>query len=158
MTCSTDRGASSVIAVVLLVAIVVLLAASVGVYLLGFGEEVSEPPSAAVGVERTTFTFGSDCPGPELALDVTLTVLQRAETIYVAADGGEKKVIWSDPGPGDVGTTKRVANEVTGTAAGVDVDIGGGGDFAICPGDDVTFRFFAEYDGQTVSIQEIRLG
>jgi FlaG/FlaF family flagellin (archaellin) len=149
-----------VIAVVLLVAIVVVLAASVSVYLLGFGGEVSEPPGAAVSVERTTFTTSSECNGgsdPEVALDVTLVAFQRADTIYVRADAGPKKVIWSDPGPADVGTTKRVANEATGNAAGVDVDIGGGGDVAICPGEDVTFRFYAEYDGQTLALQEIGL-
>ena len=153
----SDRGVSTVIGTVLVVAITVLLVASVAAFLLGFGGEVSEPPSAAVTVEQTTFTTSSECSGPEVALDVTLAAFQRADTIYVRADGGDKKVIWSDPGPGDVGTTKRVANEVVGNA-GVDVDIGGGGDVAICPGEDVVFRFYAEYDGQTVSLQEIRLG
>jgi len=155
-----DRGVSTVVGVVLVVGITVLLVASVATFLLGFGDEVSQPPSAAVTVEQTTFATSSECNGgsaPELALDVTLAAFQRADTVYVRADGGEKEVVWSDPGPEDVGSTKRVANEMVGNA-GVDVDIGGGGDVAICPGDDVVFRFYAAYDGQTVSLQEIRLG
>jgi FlaG/FlaF family flagellin (archaellin) len=145
---------SPVIGVVLLVGITVVLAAVVGVAVLGAGERLHQPPSAAVEVTETTFTQSEDCPGPEeVAIDVTLTQFQRATTIYVIADGGQKEVLWAAPGGTDVGVTKRVANEQVGNG-GTDIEIGGGGDIAICPGDKETFRFYADYDGQTLLLRK----
>lgn len=152
------RGVSPVLGVVLLVGITVVLAAVTASVAFGSGGKLHEPPSAAVDITEATFTQGQDCPGPrELAVDVTLSQLQRADTIYVLADGGNKEILWADPGPGDVGTTKRVANELVGNG-GTDVDIGGGGDIAICPGDRETFRFFVDYDGQTLLLQKYTTG
>lgn len=151
---SDDRAVSPAIGVVLLVAITIVLATVVGVAVLGAGEELHQPPSAAVEITETTFTQNEDCPGPEeVAIDVTLTQFQRATTIYVIADGGQKEVLWATPGGADVGVTKRVANENVGNG-GTDVDIGGGGDVAICPGDRETFRFYADYDGQTLLLRK----
>ncbi len=149
------RGVSQVVAVALLIAITVSLAVGAGAMLTGTSETLHEPASADVSVSEATFTASSECAGgsePEVALDVTLSYLQRADTVYVLADGGTKQVVWSDPGPGDVGTTKRVANEAPGNG-GVDVDIGGGGDVAICVGDEETFRFYAESDGETTLLE-----
>lgn len=143
------RAVSPVIGIVLVTAITVVLAVGVAALLLDTGDELHQPPAAAVEISETTFTESEDCPGPEeVALDVTLTQFQRADTVYVIADGGQKETLWADPGPADTGVTKRVANEAPGNG-GTDVDIGGGGDIAICPGDEETFRFYASYDGQT---------
>jgi hypothetical protein len=103
--------------------------------------------SADVPISEATFTTSSECPGdaPEVALDVTLSYLERVETIYVIADGVPEQVLRSPAGGVDVGTTRRVADESAGTA---DVD-GGGGDVAIPVGDEETFRFDAANDGQT---------
>lgn len=152
---------SSTIAVVLLVAIVVLLAATTFALATGFSGDLREPARATVTVERTTLDFGgaSECAGPEeVAVNVTLTTFERADAIYVvvAEEGGEnRKTLWDDPTGDDVGTTLTLANEVTGPQ--VDVDIGGGGDAAFCPGDSATFRFYAEYDGQTTVLQRFDL-
>lgn len=54
---SNQRGASTVIGVVLMVALVVVLAATVSVFVLGFGEESDEP--APIVVE----TSGEFVPG-----------------------------------------------------------------------------------------------
>ena len=149
------RGVSQVVAVALLIAVTVTLAVGAGAILTGTSGELHEPASADVSVSEATFTASSECAGgsePEVALDVTLSYLQRVDAIYVLADGGSKQVVWSDPGAEDVGTTKRVANEVPGNG-GVDVDIGGGGDVAICVGDEETFRFYAESDGETTLLE-----
>lgn len=149
-----DRAVSPVIGVVLLVAVTIVLGTGAATLLFDTGEELHQPPSAAVEITETTFTQSEDCPGPEeVAIDVTLTQLQRATTIYVIADGGQKQVLWDAPGRADVGATKRVANEAVGNG-GTDIDIGGGGDVAICPGDEETFRFYADYDGQTLLLQK----
>lgn len=148
-----DRSVSPVIGVVLLVAITVVLAGGVAALLLDSGDELHQSAGAALTVEEARFTDSEDCPGPEeVAIDVTLSQFQRADTIYVIADGGQTETLWADPGGADVGTTKRVANEAVGNG-GTDVDIGGGGDIAICPGDKETYRFYADYDGQTTLLQ-----
>lgn len=151
---SGRRGVSAVVAVALLVAVTVVLAAAAGALLTGASDELHRPPSADVSVAEATFAESSDCPGgaPEVALDVTLSYLERADAIYVIADGGTKRVVWSAPDAGDVGTTQRIANEAPGNG-GVDVDIGGGGDYAICVGDEETFRFYAESDGETTPLE-----
>lgn len=160
------------IGTVLLVAVVVLVSATVAVGVLGFGDRLDEPSLAAVSAERTTVTDPSeiDTTGPdgcanldghtELAVDVTLVDLQRADVIYVIVtdEGGEeKKVLWEDPTADDVGETLTLANEVT-AADGVDVDIGNptGSDFAFCPDESATFAFYARNDGQTTVLQRFR--
>lgn len=148
-----DRGVSPVIGAILLVALTVVLAAGAGLLLANADDELRGSPSAAVEVTDATFTESEDCPGPEeVAIDVTLTQYRRADAITVIADGGETETVWADPGGDDVGTTKRVANEQVGKG-GTDVDIGGGGDIAICPGDGETFRFYAESDGESLLLR-----
>jgi flagellin-like protein len=161
MSGGRDRGVTSTIAIVLLIAIVVLLSATVFAVATGFTDDLREPARATVTAERTTLNFGaaSECAGPEeVAVNVTLTSFDQADTIYVivADEGGEdRKTLWDDPSVADVGTTLTLANEVTGPQ--VDVDIGGSGDFAFCPGDAATFRFYAEFDGQTTILQRFDL-
>lgn len=63
---SENRGASTVVGVVLLVGIVVILGAIVATFALGLGEEVqSIGPSATIEFECTDGAGGSaDCSGP----------------------------------------------------------------------------------------------
>ncbi|MFB6159685.1 MAG: type IV pilin [Haloferacaceae archaeon] len=153
------RGVSPVVGVILLVAIAVVLATVTATLVTGAGDDLHESPRLAVRVEETTITEGEDCPtaSVEVAVDVTLTRFHRADAVYVVADGGVTKDVWSDPGSDTVGATRRVANEALGNG-GVDVDVGGGGDTAICPGDRETFRFFARYDGQTLLLRKHTTG
>lgn len=163
------RAVSSTIATVLLVAIVVTLSAGVGVMVGPLASEPAAPSQLALSVERTTIGGPGDgwvepCAGldnAELAVEVTITQYVRADEVYVivADEGGEDtKTIWSDPGQDDVGQPKLLANEVTGSTTGVDVDLGGGGDVKLCPDEDVTFRFYAETDDQTLPIRTYTLG
>lgn len=157
----SDRGVSSVIATVLLVAIVVVLAAGVGAMLLPMTDDLSEPSRLALSVEETRISGSGveTCSGfpanTEAALSVTITQFDRADEVYVivTAEGATtRKTIWSDPGPDDVGQPMLLANEQIGVA-GTDVDIGGSGDVKLCPDEDATFRFYAKSDGQTLSLQ-----
>ncbi|MEF8841239.1 MAG: archaellin/type IV pilin N-terminal domain-containing protein [Haloarculaceae archaeon] len=78
------RGVSQVVAVVLLIAVTVTLAVGAGALLTGTTEELHQPASADVSVSETTSTTSSECAGgsePEVALDVTLSYLDRAESI-----------------------------------------------------------------------------
>jgi FlaG/FlaF family flagellin (archaellin) len=161
MTGSADRGVSSTVGTVLLVATVVLVSATVAAFATGYADELREPSLAAVEAESTTVDFGGDseCDGPrETVVEVTLTQLQQADRIYVivASEGDEQlRVLWDDPGSSDVGETLVLANEPPGS--NVDVDFGGGGDFALCPGDPAVFEFYAETDGQTTILQRLEL-
>ena len=51
-----DRGVSPVIGVILMVAITVILAAVIGSFVLGLGENVSEPTQASLGFEAQSDT------------------------------------------------------------------------------------------------------
>ncbi|MDR5656052.1 type IV pilin N-terminal domain-containing protein [Halodesulfurarchaeum sp. HSR-GB] len=51
-----DRGVSPVIGVILMVAITVILAAVIGSFVLGMGENVSEPAQASIGFEEKNST------------------------------------------------------------------------------------------------------
>lgn len=159
---------SPVIGVIFMVALTVVLAGTALYYYGDMTQQLHEPSFATVSAEQTTIEdsdnideSGNDGCGSlsghrELAVTVTLTQLRKADVIYVlvSEEGGEhKKVLWSDPSSENVGETLKLANEQPGVD-GVDVDIGGGDDWAYCPGEDVTFSFYARYDGQTSLLQE----
>lgn len=152
-----SRGVTSTVGTVLLVAVVVIIAATVGAFATGYADELREPSLASVSVERTTVDFGaaSECSGPEeVVVEVTLDNLQQADRIYVivTSEGDETlRTLWDDPSGENVGETLALANEVTGP--NVDIDIGGGGDVALCPGDSATVEVYAETDGQTTILQ-----
>jgi flagellin-like protein len=161
MNTPTDRGTSSVVGTALLVAVVVVVAAGTMAYLTPIADDLHEPPQLALSVEETTITTGAEyCSAygtnKEIAFEVTLTQFTQADEIYVIVheEGGKtKKTVWADPGPDDVGTSKLLANEVT--SGPVDVDLGqdGGSDIKICPGEDLTLRFYAKQDGETLALQ-----
>ena|GEM_PF-1937811 len=167
MTHSTDRGVSPVIATVLLVAVVVVLAATIGGAILGATNQPTEPPRAVVSVEETTFTesaetdpsFKNGCAVDyEVGFRASIDVLDAADRIYVLvrSETGERlKTVWDDPEAAGVGSTRLLANEQAGNA-GVDVDIGrdGSDDWALCPDESGTLEFYAEYQGQSWLLTE----
>jgi len=160
-----DRGVSSVIGNVLLVGIAVVIATTVTVAVLPLAEQTNAPPRAAIDAEERFVAAGDvatgddwvDCPAGdgERALEVTLTQLQRADEIYVIVhdeDGERTKTVWSDPGDGQVGTRKLLINELEYESHWV--DIGGGSDWGLCPGESATFRFYGEYEGERYLIKK----
>jgi FlaG/FlaF family flagellin (archaellin) len=171
-----SRGVTAVTGVIILVAVVVILSSVVFAFSSGYTDELSEPARVSLSVSQTTISDSNyinengppdgcdSLEGPsELAVDVTLSYLDRADEIYVIVNdegGKRKKVVWDDPSSSDVGTTKTLANEVT-AMPGVDVDVGDPGSstggYALCPGDDATFRFYARYDGQTLTLQRFQM-
>jgi flagellin-like protein len=163
MTRDRDRGVTSTVGTVLLVAVVVLVAATTFAFATGYADELREPSLASVSVERNAVDFAEygtagECPANgdvELTVDVTLESYQQADRIYVivTSEGDESlRTLWADPSAENVGETVTLANEVT-SGTPVDVDIGGGGDVALCPGDSATFEVYAETDDQTTILQ-----
>jgi flagellin-like protein len=59
-----DRAVSPVIGVILMVAITVILAAVIGTFVLGLGEEVESNPSAGVTVDSTNYEATLNSLGP----------------------------------------------------------------------------------------------
>ncbi|ESS06620.1 MAG: protein of unknown function (DUF1628), partial [uncultured archaeon A07HB70] len=162
------RGVTSTVGTVLLVATVVLVATTVGAFATGYADELREPSLVSVSVERNAVDFadygvsGECSPSStdvELTVDVTIENLQQADRIYVivTSEGDESlRTLWDDPSPENVGETLTLANE-SRPGTPVDVDIGGGGDIALCPGDSATFEFYAETDGQTTILQRYEI-
>jgi len=158
---------SPVIATILLVAVVVVLAATIGGAILGVANQPTEPPRAVVSVEETTFTESAetnpDYKGGcavdyEVGFRVSIDVLDTADRIYVVvrSETGERlKTVWDDPEAAGVGSTRFLANEQEGNA-GVDVDIGkdGSDDWALCPNESGTLAFYGEYRGETWLLTE----
>ncbi|MFB6071819.1 MAG: archaellin/type IV pilin N-terminal domain-containing protein [Halobacterium sp.] len=158
-----ERAQSEVIGVVLLVLVAVIAAASAFVFLGDVGTGVGEPPLAGVSASTDVVDFGSggDCTGTgeEVVVEATLISYQNADRIYVLVSdegGTRKKTVWESPSSSTVGSTKTLANEVESHPA-VDVDIGGSGDWAYCPGDEATVEFYAAGDGSTNLLQRIHL-
>ena len=162
---SGDRGATPVIGNLLLIGVAVVVGVVVTVSVLPLAEDVGGPPQAAVEAEEVfvaeddiTEDGWGDCDGTngERALEVTLTQLNQADRIYVIVadeDATRKKVVWSDPSDDQVGTTKVLINEVEHEPNWI--DIGGGSDWGLCPGESATFRFYGEYEDETFLIRKV---
>lgn len=105
-----ERAAAPVIAVALLVAIVVVLAAVIGTYVLGVGESVRSTPQAK-------FTFDFD-PGAGTGHDVTVTHLSGEEftvdnTDAIRVRNTASSTTW--PLPVDSGDEVTLGNAANGT-------------------------------------------
>ncbi|MFW5920039.1 MAG: type IV pilin [Halanaeroarchaeum sp.] len=94
---ATDEAAvSSVIAVVLMVALTIVLAASVGVFVLGIGQEATnqgQTPNVKYATEYVNES-GSDA---ELSISVKGGDTVKAENVEVIVDGS---TVWNDDGDG----------------------------------------------------------
>ncbi|MFB6309513.1 MAG: type IV pilin [Haloarculaceae archaeon] len=99
----TDRGVSPVIGVVLIVAIVVILAATVSVYALGFGDRTRSPtPNIAITTEYNDSTAGD---GHQLSLNVKSGDAVDTRNVTLTISGAESV---------DRGTESRTAVRVDG--------------------------------------------
>jgi hypothetical protein len=152
--------------VIILVAITVILASTVLAFGGGFADRNVRPSFAVVEAETVTITDSThidtdECPDfsghRELGARVTMTQFGGADRIYVQvrSEGAtDKQVLWADPTADTVGETLTLANEVTASPK-VDIDIGGGGDTAFCPGEQAVIEIYAERDGRVQLLQEL---
>ncbi|WP_292486040.1 type IV pilin N-terminal domain-containing protein [Methanohalobium sp.] len=103
------KGVSPVVGVILMVAITVILAAVIGTFVLGLGDQVNQNAQAGV-----TFDSGSN------EVDVQLNSVQSADAVYVnspgsqsggvtATDSTDGNYLLNSNGNGGVGTTVTVS-------------------------------------------------
>ena len=117
-TDDSDRGVSPVIGVILMVAITVILAAVIGAFVLGLGDQVSNnAPQASFSVEfnetgaTITHTGGDNIE--KNALNVTSTnssssakefdsdPVSSGDSVFINATSGETvRVVWQNPAGG----------------------------------------------------------
>lgn len=95
---ATDEAAvSSVIAVVLMVALTIVLAASVGVFVLGIGQEATNQAGAPNVKYATEFTEGPGDANGTLEITVKGGDTVKAENVEIIVDGD---TVWNDDGEG----------------------------------------------------------
>ena len=167
-----NRGVSSIIGIILLVAITVIIGGVTASFVMDISNPLHEPSMAAVDASETTFSETEDCDNApvEKAVIVTLTNYQQADRIYVIvhSEGGETlKTVWDDPDVGDVGTSILLANDnfegdgespdKFGSMDFIDIGKDSGDDISYCPGDEATFEFYAESDGQKTILQRLTI-
>ena len=117
-TDDSDRGVSPVIGVILMVAITVILAAVIGAFVLGLGDQVSNnAPQASFSFEfdqpdngnvTITHTGGDNIESNNLNISATNNTnwpesgtVKTGDSVNVSYTGGEAvRVIWSNPSGG----------------------------------------------------------
>ena len=108
-----DRAVSPVIGVILMVAITVILAAVIGTFVLGLGDQVSESaPQAQFSFDFANGTYGTIThDGGDSIDDSTLSVVVGSETAY-AGTGGTSDIATS---PTDFTGGSGVADDAWGS-------------------------------------------
>ena len=112
-TTKDDSAVSPVIGVILMVAITVILAAVIGTFVLGLGEQVEQNARAGVN---------ADVDAQEDNVTVSVTTLDNSD--YVLVRGSSGLSVYGSPGASEgtsVGSGSSVFLSVTGTS----VDLGG---------------------------------
>jgi len=99
-----DRAVSPVIGVILMVAITVILAAVVGTFVLGLGDQIGGSATAGVTVDGDNTTD----------VTVTLTNLGTAESVKIVDSNG------TSINTGDTGVTKNLPMNSTGASVTLD--------------------------------------
>ncbi|MFB6283967.1 MAG: type IV pilin [Halobacteria archaeon] len=133
-----DDAVSPVIGVILMVAITVILAAVIGTFVLGLGNNVQENPRLGVSVEQ-----GSDSGGNNY-VNVTLASVERADALYVK--GAATGSLFSDISNSDIGKEKDICSDSitnTGSCAITSSSMGSGN----------TLNFVAEYEGSNSTVE-----
>jgi flagellin-like protein len=153
------RAVSPVIGVILMVAITVTLAAVVGTFVLGLGDQVTQTsPRVTVGVVGTDAASGAE--------QVTLrhgggNDLAAADLrLVVESDGGDSFTL-----TGSGGATLSAAERFTIDTDDAEISDGWGSGnwdssgtgFDIAPGDTVTVTFVHEPSGQIVAEKTVRV-
>jgi flagellin-like protein len=114
------RGVSPVIGVVLMVAVVVILAAVIGAFVLGLGGDQQAAPQASFTYDGTNLVHdgGNTIPADELSYSVsggtasdwggTGDVSAGSSTAVTATAGDTIRVIWTSPDGGDTSTIATI--------------------------------------------------
>ncbi|WP_254841127.1 type IV pilin [Natronomonas marina] len=119
---SDDRAVSPVIGVILMVAITVILAAIIGTFVLGLGEQVqSSGPQAGFGTDYSPGTTGADCSlGGDGQLEISHESGETIDPVNLNVTDGSASKPWDG---GDDGTCAATTADVTaGSSMAVDVD------------------------------------
>jgi flagellin-like protein len=99
-----DRAVSPVIGVILMVAITVILAAVIGTFVLGLGDQVQDaPPNANFDVE-----FDSPNDGNFTVTHTGGETVPASEIVIVTADN---RSTWENGDPGNINATNSVNND-----------------------------------------------
>lgn len=169
------RAVPSVLAVVLLIALVIVLSAAVGGFLLDVAErETREVPAVAVEFDRTTATVDGE---PVTAVRVAHrggSVLEEAGISVTVdgrrawgVDGGDAGGVWDGAGTVDSGDTVTVVAASDALAGGEaydydataeTLDAGPETGVGLEPGDRVRVVWTDPDGGKTVVLAETRLG
>jgi flagellin-like protein len=107
-----DRAVSPVIGVILMVAITVILAAVIGTFVLGLGEEVESNPSAGVTVDGDNVTLNSLGPNTD-GIYCSGTTSENTTTVgqQIDCSGSNSVVAYRGDGP-DNTETEAVVQEL----------------------------------------------
>jgi len=131
-----NRGVSPVIGVILMVAITVILAAVIGTFVLGLGDQVSQTaPQATISVEDSTLSVsGDEAAGTNDVATITLKhgggdSLVASETDFKISDDGSSDTFnieltsSEDTELSTAGTATITLREASGTGASAREDI-----------------------------------
>jgi len=134
-----DRAVSPVIGVILMVAITVILAAVIGTFVLGLGDQVqSTTPQASFGFSQENVTYttstGSDAPAETVTIthesgdtisesNLEVSVNGQSTTFDVDPSNNDTARLWNGNGDVSAGSSVRVVGYTTGgTAVATTVD------------------------------------
>jgi len=134
-----DRAVSPVIGVILMVAITVILAAVIGTFVLGLGDQVqTTTPQASFGFSQSTETFGNvEAEAVTVTHDSGDSIEESNIQVTVAGNpafdvdsNNETSALWDGDGSVSAGSNVRVIGYYTGSAevGGEDLTIGAAGD------------------------------
>jgi len=171
-----DRAVSPVIGVILMVAITVILAAVIGTFVLGLGDQVqSTTPQASFGFSQENVTYGDGVEAETLTVthetgdtisESNIEVTVGGNTAFDVASDNSTSIPWSSNGDVSAGSSARVVGYYTGDAVpdNVETNWEEGGTLsttelhAIAPGDTVRVVYDSpDSDGSsTLSKKEVR--
>ncbi|WP_117594803.1 type IV pilin [Haloprofundus halophilus] len=123
-----ERAVSPVIGVILMVAITVILAAVIGTFVLGLGDQVGN------NAPQASFDFNYNNDGSEVTISHAGGATVNTDELSIIVDGGEETVTYSD--------TRVSSGETLTTVSG------------LSPGDKVTVVWENPSGGSTTIIAE----
>jgi flagellin-like protein len=115
-----DRAVSPVIGVILMVAITVILAAVIGTFVLGLGDNVQQNAQAGV-----TFSQSDNPSGDDNDVTISVNSIQRADTFTVKTSGDDDSIGTTLTNGGSTATAYSVGDtiSVTGISSGAKVTV-----------------------------------
>ncbi|WP_080506008.1 type IV pilin [Halorubrum sp. BV1] len=125
-----DRAVSPVIGVILMVAITVILAAVIGTFVLGLGDQLGDTaPQASFEVDNVSVTTGSDA-----SVDFTMTKTGgqdlQVSDLVLAVEGGRSGTDVAGKFSGETWQTGQ-AVDFSGEPSGTTVEINNGDSYTI---------------------------